>query len=338
MVKKRIVYFDVLNILAALSVVFLHCNGIAHTFSNTLAWKQAMIVETCCFWAVPVFLMLSGANLMGYREKYSTKDFFKKRFMRAFLPFIVWSLLSAIILNINPFEIGFRKFGEMFVNTQIQNIYWFFIPLFSIYLSLPVLSLLKDNKKILWYMAGGAFLFNSFVPAVCRYLEIPWNSGLNLMIVPGYLIFPIIGYLFSITEFSKKQRIIYALGVLGVCLRYFGTYILSLKDETLNRTFWDGYYSYHSVFLACAVFTFFKYSSVVEKMVRSEKIVKLLKEVSACSFGIYLIHILVRREIVKIITPDCWESRILVPFLIYGLSFAIIYVMRKIPVLKKIIP
>lgn len=337
--KKRVVYFDVLNILAALSVVFMHCNGIVHTFTNTLAWKQALIVETCCYWAVPVFLMLSGANLMGYREKYSTEEFFKKRFMRTVLPFIVWSLISAAVLAINPFEVGFKKFAEMLIYTKIQGVYWFFIPLFSIYLSMPVLSLLKDNRKILWYMVGGGLMFISIIPAVCRYLQIPWNSGLNIMIVPGYLLFPIIGYLFATTDFTKKQRvIIYTLGVFGAALRYVGTFVFSIRDGALNKTFWDGYEAYHSVFLACAVFTFFKYSRTVEKIAASEKLTKLLKEMSACSFGIYLIHILVRIQLHKFITPNCWEARILLPFAIYGLSLLIIYIIKKIPLLKKTVP
>ena len=94
--QKRVVYFDLLNICAALAVVFLHCNGNVHVFSDSLAWKQALIIEVCMYWAVPIFFMLSGANLMGYREKYSTPVFFKKRILRTAIPFLAWSLICAI--------------------------------------------------------------------------------------------------------------------------------------------------------------------------------------------------------------------------------------------------
>ena len=56
--KKRVIYFDLLNITASFAVVAMHCNGIVHSFSNTLSWKQSLIVEVAAYWAVPVFFML----------------------------------------------------------------------------------------------------------------------------------------------------------------------------------------------------------------------------------------------------------------------------------------
>ena len=39
-----------------------------------------MVVETLAYWAVPVFFMITGVTLLGYREKYSTATFFKNGF------------------------------------------------------------------------------------------------------------------------------------------------------------------------------------------------------------------------------------------------------------------
>ena len=55
MQKKRVLYFDVLNILACIAVISLHHNGVVHTYSNSWTWKTALIVETGAYWAVPVF-------------------------------------------------------------------------------------------------------------------------------------------------------------------------------------------------------------------------------------------------------------------------------------------
>lgn len=54
--KKREIYLDMLNIVACFCVISMHCNGIVHTYSNTIPWKQSMFVETVAYWAVPVFL------------------------------------------------------------------------------------------------------------------------------------------------------------------------------------------------------------------------------------------------------------------------------------------
>lgn len=79
MVTRRVVYFDVLNIVACIAVLALHHNGIVHWFKvDTNAWKQALIFEVLFYWAVPIFFMLSGATLFNYRDKYSTCLFFKK--------------------------------------------------------------------------------------------------------------------------------------------------------------------------------------------------------------------------------------------------------------------
>ena len=80
MKKKRILYFDILNILACFGVVCLHQNGIVHWYDiHTAPFKQSLIFEVGFFWAVPIFFMLSGATLFDYRSRYSTKEFLLRR-------------------------------------------------------------------------------------------------------------------------------------------------------------------------------------------------------------------------------------------------------------------
>lgn len=92
--RGRVVYFDVLNVLACFGVVAMHVNGLTHSFRYSLRWVQALSVDCLFYWAVPVFFMLSGATLLGYRSRYSTRDFLKKRFLRTFVPFLSWSLIT----------------------------------------------------------------------------------------------------------------------------------------------------------------------------------------------------------------------------------------------------
>lgn len=42
MQKKRVLYFDVLNILACIAVISLHHNGVVHTYSNSWTWKNSI--------------------------------------------------------------------------------------------------------------------------------------------------------------------------------------------------------------------------------------------------------------------------------------------------------
>ena len=79
MTQSRIVYYDVLNIISCMAVVMLHSNGYIHEFIKDDYWGIHVAIDTLFFFAVPVFFMLSGANLISYRTKYSTKVFINKR-------------------------------------------------------------------------------------------------------------------------------------------------------------------------------------------------------------------------------------------------------------------
>ncbi len=335
--KSRVIYYDVLNILATLGVVFLHCNGTAHTYSDSLGWYQALFIEVFLYWPVPVFFMLTGATLMEYRSRYTTLEFFKKRFVRTVIPFIVWTLINAVLKGISPFEIGIRQFLSRCFLTSIENIYWFFIPLFSVYLALPALSLLKNHRKVLWYLAGCTFLLTSLLPPVFKYIGLSWNTNLNMPMVSGYLLFVILGYLLSTEELSRKKRvIIYIFGIFGAVLRYGMTVYLSMRDGAINKMFFS-YTEYYSVFLAVAVFVLFKYMKSVNFLSDKRAV---LSKISGCSFGVYLIHMIVIRFFNSILPETVFGAvwRMTAPVLIYFVALLITVILKKIPIIKLIVP
>lgn len=58
---------------------------------------QSLAVEVICYWAVPIFFMLTGATLMNYRSKYDTKTFFGHRIKRTVIPFLFFSVFMYIL-------------------------------------------------------------------------------------------------------------------------------------------------------------------------------------------------------------------------------------------------
>ena len=297
--KERILYYDLLNISACFAVICLHCNGNSYRFIPTIGWAQALSAEVLFYWAVPVFFMLTGATLMGYREKYSTKTFFKRRGLRTFVPFVLWTLINIAFKQaiglMDVTKMGRRELIDQCVNTSVEGIYWFFIPLFGIYLCMPLLSLLKDYTKTLWYAVTVSFLLQGVLPYVFQWLKLTWNSKLTLPAASGYVLYALLGYLLSVTNLSKKQRIVlYLLGAGCAAFRYAATYLLSYKSGITDTT----YYSYHgffAVFLAAAVF---------------------------------VLHI----------DMNSWPVRIFGPFAIYGICLLFTWIIKKIPLLKKIMP
>jgi surface polysaccharide O-acyltransferase-like enzyme len=77
--KERILWMDALTVVAAFCVVLIHSNYMRVFSIITSNSHYHLLFLVICVWAVPVFFMLSGAKLMGYRERYSTKTYFLKR-------------------------------------------------------------------------------------------------------------------------------------------------------------------------------------------------------------------------------------------------------------------
>ncbi|MBM6891761.1 acyltransferase family protein [Enorma massiliensis] len=332
----RIVYFDLLNICACLCVIFLHANSMVHTFAYGKNWVLALAIECVFYWAVPIFFMLTGATLMRYRDRYDTRSFFRRRLLKTAVPFIIWNLIWYLVL---PQEnaLSVRGFVSGVMSNQIVSVYWFFFPLFGIYLSLPALSWLADKRETLWYLVGGTFVLQSVMPKVFALLGMSWNGELIVRVASGHIMFVLLGYLLSTESISSnKRKVIYALGAFGLAFRFIWTLVVSEQAGSLDRTFFD-YLGFPSVLYATAIFVWFKYRDFSSL----KKHAPFLSKISACSFGIYLIH----RPIMQYllfgfmgISTTSVLARTIMPPLYYLALLFIVYIIKKVPLIRKIVP
>lgn len=124
---KKKIYIQILGVIACLAVVAMHVNGCFWQFSYDRYWITANIIECICYFAVPIFFMISGATLLNYRKRYTTAVFFKKRFGKTLVPFLIWSVISAIwyyiVYHARPE--GIREVVDGILNTRYVDIYWF---------------------------------------------------------------------------------------------------------------------------------------------------------------------------------------------------------------------
>lgn len=126
---QHVMYFDLLNVCAAIGVVYLHCNGMVHTFREGGNWVIGLAIECIFYWSVPIFFMLTGATLIGYRRRYDTRTYLIRRVLRVIVPFVAWSLIWYLLLpSVNDGSINAVDFLKKFLSGQIISIYWFFIP------------------------------------------------------------------------------------------------------------------------------------------------------------------------------------------------------------------
>ena len=339
MSKKRILYFDLLNIAACISVVALHCNVMVHGWQPGLNWKFGLGIEVIFYWAVPVFFMLTGATCLEYRNKYDTKTFLSRRFSKTLIPFIAWNIILYLVISvgINRSPVGPRTFVNMVLSNQIEDVYWFFFPLFSIYLSIPILSKLVGDMKTIRYAIATVFVCNSVLPFILPLIGIQWNANVTVTACSGMLIYVLLGYYLSKTELTKKQRmLVYVAGILASAFRYLYTMLSSDNLGYVDR-FLFNYSAFPAVLEGAAIFVLFKELNLDKLESKS----KAIRTISACSFGVYLIHKPILDYFVMgslgIANTSLVLRTIGVPIIWLG-CVLIVLALKKIPVVKRIVP
>jgi surface polysaccharide O-acyltransferase-like enzyme len=287
-------YLSFLSILSSLAVVYLHFNEVFWEHPTYFwTWFSANIIESTFYFAVPIFFMISGCTLIDYSARYTTTTFFTKRLKKVFIPFIIWSLVAFLyVLCVQPDTLQTlttTAFLWGILDAKYMNIYWFFMPLFSIYLSIPILSAVNKKRTIFLYMLIVGLFFTSLVPFVQGFEIRMLPTGLSFPICAGYLIYPILGYLLHTTNIQKKWRIlIYILGLIGVLLHIFVTTFASPIGEPITMLI-KGYTKVPTVLYACAIFLFAK--EEMASFLELKFIKKAIDYFKPVTFGIYLLHL-----------------------------------------------
>ena len=283
---KRIVYFDILNVIACFSVVCMHCNGWIHIFSHDDLWGVRVLIEVACYFAVPVFFMLSGATLLNYRQRYSTTEFYKKRFIRTVIPYLFWSItFYTIYLFRGNRPFGWKETITRFTTGEIPyTFYWFFIPLFLLYLFLPFFSLMVEKLKNsqLLFLCLLLFIFQSVIPTIFSIA----NLNLSFQVpIAGYVIFMFLGYLLANNDYDSNNKFFSVLSVLSFLLlasRYYLVYQLNEKSEPLFS-----YFGLYSILPSIWVFLFVKR---IAKPLQLDRFSNTWRFLASQSYGVFLLH------------------------------------------------
>lgn len=346
MEKKRIKYVSVLNAMACIAVVMLHTNGAFWTFSTKKYWISSNFIECLMYFAVPVFFMISGTTLIDYREKYSTKEYFSKRINKTLIPFVAWSFIGAVYqyiagrLHIDWTIDGMKVLFAGMLNTYVIGVYWFFIYLFSVYLCIPVLSAIPGEirKNVFRYCAAVSFVLQILLPFVCDVTGFGYTNRVTFFVGTSYMFYVFMGWLIREHEFSLKERvIIYILGIAGFLMHFIGTYFVSMKAGQIVQTY-KGYNNVPAVLYSIAVFVFIKQLS--QRINEQGRLYGLICRFAGYTFAVYLIHWYVLDLLTKIFKLDEFSIvyRVGMPFIIIPICIIIAFVLKKIPIVKRIVP
>lgn len=285
--KQRIVYLDVVRVVACLMVIIQHSPMPSTGEDNSVLLSAIFFLSYPC---VPLFFMVSGALLLPVENLSSgSLMFIRNRLLKVLFPTLFWTFFYLIVWN-QPIE--WVKVLSIPFSPQGHGVLWFMYVLIGLYLIAPVIShwLRQSSKKELNFYLALWFITLSFT-----HLEnvLLISKGYNniLCYLGGYIGYFVLGYyLHTYISFQDRDKSLLAIVLLVVPIIIYGTckYIgipfsfsayLSLLTASMSISW----------FLGVKVF--------VQKFPLADNKAHVIERVSNLSFGIYLMHIYFLAEI-----------------------------------------
>jgi surface polysaccharide O-acyltransferase-like enzyme len=308
-------------------------------------WVIADIYGGIARVAVPLFFMISGYLLLPRSESLSA--FYAKRMTRILIPFVVWSLIylgwycgrhpntctSSVIWNL----------------LLVQGTYyhlWFLYSLLSIYLILPLLRLMirpDTDKRILWYLIVLWLIFQPILTTAHKF----WGVSINISapLGTGFVCYFFLGYLLGEIPLSRAKIILSAvIWGIGTLITILGTYLLTRNSGQFDSFFYD-FVSLNVILASGAAFLLLRWVSE-KRPFASSNVQALTRTLATSAFGIYLIHVIVievlrdgilSQQVASFMGNAIWNLP-LVSTVVFVLSFLMVRILQKTPILKYIVP
>ena len=276
---KRDYSLDIIRVIACLMIVLMHSpmsgQGTPGVVLSGISYLTAP--------GIGLFFMVSGALLLKVNagKPFETKSFLRKRFTKILIPLMFWSFVGW----------GLEQNG---VNNTELGILWFMYCLAGMYILTPILSRwlsVASIKEVEFYLV--LWLATLCVPFVKLFTPVNESDTSWLYYFHGYVGYYVLGFYLQnywVRRMSMGGKWMFAL--VFVCISVILPIALLMLDVEVDfySLFW---YLSVTVALQCVVWW-----SVVKRLMRNvAKLPSFVVELSRLSFGIYLIHILVMRNV-----------------------------------------
>lgn len=300
----RIIFLDYLRVIACFMVIMVHSCEFFFIDGDSIGIRSVSdgfwvsVIDSAFRSSVPLFVMASSYLLLPLKG--SSESFFKRRFVRVFVPFAVWSLLYAVL----PWSWGDITFADVQSNL-LQLLWnfnassghlWFVYMLIGLYLFMPVLSpWLKGVSKrgeqlflLVWFLTTFAHYGKSVVGDV--YGECYWNEFHTFWYFSGFIGYLVLAhYIRTYIDWSLKKSlliggVLFVVGYLFTSVIYYRRTFTAEQLQELELS-WR-FCSFNVVFMTFGAFVIMKKISCQKQWLYG-----MVKEISRLSYGIYLMHI-----------------------------------------------
>lgn len=320
----RIVWLDVVRLVAMFTVVCCHCTDPFNFFPGT-----SPDIGKIKFWGavygaalrpcVPLFVMITGALLLPVSG--SSGTFYRKRIGRVFFPFLIWSVIynlfpwvtgllgvePQVILDFFPyagedvmrqsFAVSLGYIGGIPFNFSILDVHmWYIYLLIGLYLYLPIFSAWvaqASERAKLGFLAlwGVTLLLPYYNEFVAGYLwgTCSWNSFGMLYYFAGFNGYLLLGHYLRHHDWSGRTLLLVGVPMfaVGYAVTFVGfRHMTSLPDYTDEML--ELFFTYCSLNVALMTIPVFMLCKQIR--IRSERLQRALANLTLCGFGVYMIH------------------------------------------------
>lgn len=301
----RIVFLDYLRVIACFMVVMVHacefyyCTEAGAILANDTDRLWVSLIDGAFRQSVPLFVMASSFLLVPLTTDATT--FFKRRFSRVFVPFLVWSLLYAVVPVLTGSmsgDIWQRVTAILYTANMDSGHLWFIYMLIGIYLVMPVISpwinqVSKRGEEVflaIWFLST----FTGYLRPLTTYVwgEVFWNNFHALYYFSGYIGYVVLAhYIRKYVDWSLKKTLAVAVPLILVGYAFtaglFYTHSLESTDYAYVEQSWY-FCTFNVAMMTAGTFLLLRHVSYSARWLYTP-----VTTVSKLSYGIYLIHIFI---------------------------------------------
>lgn len=333
---------DLTKCMATCAVLLIHCSANRYQLFTvgSLDWLTVLFWNGACKWAVPVFLMCSGALMNDPQRELPLNRLFSRYLLRLVASLSVWAALYEclrilILRGSAPLsELLWAAGKNWFTGNTYYHLYYFYFAI-GLYLALPLTRLITRwaSKQELRYLLLLWLFFGSVLP--CLQYFLPFRlTGPSLL---RFILSPVfasagLGLLGWYLHQKPAGRLLPSLLLFlaGFAALFFFTWQHSDAEKNLNIILLDGF-SPAAILMGVAVFR------IAQTLAEGRSLPSFISFLSRGSFCVYLIHPffqLVTRERFWEALPPLWGTP-LQAVLLLVLSLAAYWVLRKIPLVSR---
>ena len=351
---NNLTFIHILRIIAVFFVIFNHSGDIgfylyADYSVSSIQFCVYLLFSIFSKVSVPLFFLISGALLLNKPDE-SLTELWRKRIFKIAVPLVFFSLVYycyALYWSGEPFCLS--EFLNKLYASDLMYHLWYMYAYIGYLMCIPFLrSMVKSlPDKYFYYMIGIALFFNGILPCV-EYRISQGMVSMNAYLRPTWLItntvlYPCVGYFLQhridIASIKRRLPLLWGINLIGFIVSGYMTYYRYTIAGAIEKT--EVFHSCFAILNCIAVFITAKYLFSFIKV--SGFASDLVQSAGKCTFGIYLIHLLLKDRVFLVSMVENMRTSgvnfllaaLLYCICIFLISYGITLVISKIPLIRK---